>query len=202
MRENFTIEQAKAYLQEHQYGRLRVIYDGKQRTIANSAFGTGVLVNIPHKRYGHWIDWAKVEKVWRDVPPSDQKITEKFIKKAKKATFTNSFIRKCLEADVTKGPCANNLTTGTSIDGNIISLTSIGKEHPYWVNLFREALAERRGFHSPRLPFRGYDATLWINDPDKHGEVCGGLSMEYKGCGNGYYYLLINDEEFIGADID
>ena len=203
MRENFTIEQAKVYLQEHQYGRLRVIYDGKQRTIANSAFGSGVLVNIPHKRCGHWIDWAKVEKVWRDVPPSDQKITEKFIEKAKKATFTNDYIRKCLGSDPTKGPCANRLSTGVPIEGKIISLKSIGRQYPNIERSFREALKAKKNYHSSRVPFRGYEATLELWHPgDNPDEINGSLSLEYKDCGNGYYYILINDDEFIGYDID
>lgn len=29
-----------------------------------------------------------------------------------------------------------------------------------------------------------------------------GLNMEYLNCGNGYYYMLINREKFIGIDID
>ena len=29
-----------------------------------------------------------------------------------------------------------------------------------------------------------------------------GFSKEYRNCGNGYYYLLINDEYVIGYDVD
>ena len=29
-----------------------------------------------------------------------------------------------------------------------------------------------------------------------------GLNMEYENCGNGYYYMLINEDRFIGIDID
>ena len=36
----------------------------------------------------------------------------------------------------------------------------------------------------------------------KNGEMAAGFSKEYRNCGNGYYYLLINDEYMIGYDID
>lgn len=34
------------------------------------------------------------------------------------------------------------------------------------------------------------------------GDVMGYLSPEYKDCGNGYCYLLINEDKFIGYDKD
>ena len=34
------------------------------------------------------------------------------------------------------------------------------------------------------------------------GDLNAGFSKEYRGCGNGYYYLLINEQTFIGCDID
>jgi len=37
---------------------------------------------------------------------------------------------------------------------------------------------------------------------DKSDAKTAGFSEEFRGCGNGYYYLLINDENFIGYDID
>ena len=33
-------------------------------------------------------------------------------------------------------------------------------------------------------------------------DMAAGFSKEYRNCGNGYYYLLINDEFMIGYDID
>ena len=32
--------------------------------------------------------------------------------------------------------------------------------------------------------------------------MAAGFSKEFRNCGNGYYYLLINDEYMIGYDID
>ena len=49
--------------------------------------------------------------------------------------------------------------------------------------------------------FCGYDGTLWC-EPDGEGGMKAGFSKEYRDCGNGYYYLLINDKFMIGYDID
>ena len=35
-----------------------------------------------------------------------------------------------------------------------------------------------------------------------NGDVKAGFCKEYRNCGNGYYYLLINDTYVIGCDID
>lgn len=73
---------------------------------------------------------------------------------------------------------------------------------------FREALKERRDYNSHRFDFRGYDGSLWLKVIEKDdgyyniGDIAAGFSKEYRGCVNGYYYLLIDDEHFIGADID
>ena len=37
---------------------------------------------------------------------------------------------------------------------------------------------------------------------NRKGDVMAGFNKEYRDCGNGYYYNLIDDEHFIGADID
>lgn len=36
----------------------------------------------------------------------------------------------------------------------------------------------------------------------KQGDIHGGFSKERRNCLNGFYYLLINDSNFIGYDID
>ena len=133
---------------------------------------------------------------------------EKFRRYASHATFPSAFVRKCLAADPTKGCYENRLTTGTRIDGEIISLKAIERYAPWAVGEFRKALMERREYHSYRFDFRGYDGSLWIDIADKDdnyyrkGDVMAGFSKEYRGCGNGYYYSLIDDEHFIGTDID
>lgn len=202
-----TIEQAQAYLRENTYGKLRAVirdpyYGERNATICNG--NSCVIVLKPRsKRHGYRLDWDWVQKIWHEVI-EPKNMTAKFTDKAKKATFTNPFIRKCLNACPTKSPYENGLSTGVPIEGQIITLKSIEKQYPYIVSQFRRALKERRPYNSLSRPkFRGYDMTLslWWADEEKT-ELSGGLSLERKDCGNGYYYLLINDDEFIGYDID
>lgn len=148
--------------------------------------------------------WSGMVKVER----SETDIVAKFKRYASRATFPSAFVRKCLEADPTKSCYENHLTTGTRIDGEIISLKAIERYAPYAVQEFREALKERRDYNSHRFDFRGYDGSLWLKVIEKDdgyyniGDIAAGFSKEYRGCVNGYYYLLIDDEHFIGADID
>ena len=133
----------------------------------------------------------------------------KYQRLASKATFTGPYIKKALNPDPTKSLYENGLTTGTRIDGQVISLKAVEK----WcgeltMQQFREALREGKKFYSLRFDFRGYDGSLWVEPCEIEGDTSGkrvlsaGFSKEYRGCGNGYYYLLINDENFIGYDID
>lgn len=69
------------------------------------------------------------------------------------------------------------------------------------MQLFRQAMKEKKSFSSFRFDFCGYDGTLWC-EPRENGDMAAGFSKEFRNCGNGYYYLLINDEYMIGYDID
>lgn len=149
-------------------------------------------------------NWRGIEKVQRNEADT----VAKFRRYAARASFPSAFVRKCLAADPAKDCYENRLTTGTRIDGEIISLKAIERYAPYSVCEFRKALMERREYHSYRFDFRGYDGSLWIEIADKDdgynrkGDVMAGFSKEYRSCGNGYYYSLIDDEHFIGTDID
>ena len=66
---------------------------------------------------------------------------------------------------------------------------------------FREAFKKKEKYSSYRFDFCGYDGTLWC-EPKENGDMIAGFSKEYRNCGNGYYYLLINDDCVIGYDID
>lgn len=149
-------------------------------------------------------NWRGIEKVQRNEADT----VAKFRRYAARASFPSAFVRKCLAADPAKDCYENRLTTGTRIDGEIISLNAIERYAPYSVREFRKALMERCEYHSCRFDFRGYDGSLWIEIAEKDdgyyrkGDVKAGFNKEYRGCGNGYYYLLIDDEHFIGTDID
>ena len=69
------------------------------------------------------------------------------------------------------------------------------------MHLFRQAMKNKKSFSTYRFDFCGYDGTLWC-EPRDNGDMAAGFCKEYRNCGNGYYYLLINDEYMIGYDID
>lgn len=164
------------------------------------------------RRRGYSLPLSEIES-WLEIKKqvggkSRVNIVEKFKKYASRASFTSPFIRKCLSADPEKCCYENGLTTGTRIDGEIISLKAVERYAPYSVAEFRKALSERRSYRSGTFSFRGYDGSLCIEVADndtsylKKGDVSAVLSKEYRGCANGYYYMLIDDEHFIGTDID
>lgn len=153
-------------------------------------------------------------------------LIEKYKRMAGEASFTNHFIRDCLELpdfdewknhlvepsswEKDKNPRPKTLyelhvTTGTKIDGKVISLNRIAKKYPCEIEGLREAIRNKAAgqFITGRwAKFAGYDISIETNLDAASGDFRGFLSLEYAGCGNGYYYLLINDENFIGYDVD
>ena len=126
----------------------------------------------------------------------------KYQKLARLATHTNDWLRKIANADLDKSLYENRITTGTRIDGKCIGLATIEKYCSSWdMARFRTALKQGEKFSTGRFDFCGYDGTLWC-EPRENGDMAAGFSKEYRNCGNGYYYLLINDEYMIGYDID
>lgn len=208
MKKQLTLEEARNYLQENPYGKLRALYADPYRyytrnaTIRRSRAGSIIVLNPRSRTFGRPVCWDLVKSVWMETD-KEKNQTDKFIRKAKLATFKSDFVQTCLKADPSKSPYENGLSTGVPIEGKIITLKSFGKQYPWIEEQFREALKERRPYRSARVPFRGYEATLelWFTDEAKT-LMNGSLSLEYKDCGNGYYYLLVNDDEFIGYDID
>lgn len=103
------------------------------------------------------------------------------------------------------------ITTGNSIDGKVITLDRLARQFQYDILALRKAIRgeadsilpptviKERTFFS-RRPFAGYEATCSLKRFED-GSLMGYLSLEYKDCCNGYYYLLINDNTFIGYDV-
>lgn len=197
---------------------LHVRIDGKKRKlfINRNSNEIGIIAEGMKKRGYIFNSWSSIEKIY--LPNITKKLTEKDLQKklvlkyqkmAAKATFINPFIRKVINADLNKSLYENNITTGVPIEGQVISLEAIRKWCGQAIyDLFKEALQNKTNYDSSRFNFRGYDGSLWVSaykEGDtylKPGEVAAGLSKEYRGCVNGYYYLLINDDNFIGYDID
>jgi len=156
----------------------------------------------------------------------EYQIIEKYKRMAGEASFTNPFIRGCIalpdfdawrkdlvepnswEKDKEPRPKTLyelHITTGTNIDGKVISLNRIAKRYPREIERLRESIQTRaaRTIITGRwAKFAGYDISIETEYNAESGDFRGFLSLEYAGCGNGYYYLLINDDNFIGYDVD
>lgn len=200
---------------------LYVQYKGKRRRLfINYKQGDIGIIGIGKRKKGYvFSDWNGIDKIFDKVfdnskpakSPEEinRRMVNKYQREANNNGFTNPFLRKIAAADPTKSLYENGITTGTSIDGQIISLAAVQKWcGDYTMNRFREAVKNRMPFSSGRFNFRGYDGSLWVEVFDKDdgyhrkGDLTAGFSKEYRNCGNGYYYLLINEEHFIGCDID
>jgi thiol-disulfide isomerase/thioredoxin len=157
----------------------------------------------------------KVKKTEEQKLKSEYNTIAKYKKMAEQASFTNSWIEDCRKLptleEFKKDPKKNEygilynhgITTGNKIDGKVISLSRIEKQYPQAIQRLREAIANKENVDNiiSRAKFAGYEMSISVNKVDE-GDFMGTLSLEYKGCLNGYYYLLINDENFIGYDVD
>ena len=168
------------------------------------------------RKYGYVLDENRIQslvepKVKKVKTPDEInfKMISKFRKEALKATFTNEFIRDCIALPDTfekwvnegkKSPYEYSITTGCKITGDLVSIKSLAKKN-YWLQRLSEAIKNKENFLSGRFDLYGYDGSIQFKKED-NGDFKGWLSKEYRDCGNGYYYLLINDEYFIGYDID
>lgn len=207
--QNLTMHEAEAYLRNGDNPTsLYVRISGRRRRLfINRDEGVIGIVAIGKRKRGYvFHDWNSIEKVY--IPTEDSKAEEerkrilKYKRLAKSATFQNAWLRDIAKADLSKSLYENHITTGTTIDGKCIRLATIEKYcGDFEIQLFREALRNRQPYHSCRFDFGGYDGTLWV-DPKENGDITAGFSKEYRNCVNGYYYLLINDDTFIGYDID
>ncbi|MCC8119516.1 MAG: hypothetical protein LIP09_12330 [Bacteroidales bacterium] len=164
------------------------------------------------RKYGTvFYEWDRLEeitypKVYHFNPElankNEVRMIRKYQKLAAKATFDNKWLRDIRNADLNKSLWENHITTGSGIDGKCVSLDCIRRHcGDRIVDDFLAALKNRTEYQSYRFNFNGYDGSLavWICP---NGEINAGFSKEYRGCANGYYYLLINDTTFIGYDID
>ncbi len=192
----------------------KIFFNGKRLFVATNT--SICYFTKKSRKWGYPLSSLDIEKggeLYIEKPkensPDQKKFNSvlKYRKKAYLSTFTNDFIDRCRSLPETfdkwveegkKSLYEYSITTGNQIDGKIISLNSIAKASSFHINLFRSAVKGNYNYNSMRFPFRGYEATLEYNAEFKKGW----LSVEYKDCGNGYYYLLINDNEFIGYDVD
>lgn len=208
--ETTTIHPAEAYLRDADNPPyLYVRIGGKRRKLFINRDVNEIGIIAPGKRrQGYYFsNWTAIEKIYYPTTEKEEqdincKLILKYQKLAALATHNNSWLQKIATADLTKSPYENRITTGTKIDGQCIRLSTIEKYCGSMnMRLFREALKQGKKFSTGRFDFCGYDGTLWC-EPCENGDMAAGFSKEYRGCLNGYYYLLINDEYMIGYDID
>ncbi len=143
-------------------------------------------------------------------PDKEYTLIAKYRREAMKAQFTNSFIQDCRALPESKHQWIiegrkslyeYHITTGNKIDGVVISFDAIGKEYKHLMNEFKQNLANKIQYSSGRYRFRGQELTLSVS-VDENGNPRGYCAIEFIGCGNGKYYLAINNEKFIGYDVD
>lgn len=196
---------------------LYVMIGGKRRRLfINRDTGEIGIIAPRRRRRGYlFCAWNSIGKVCyptlkkSSAEERERRLVLKYRKMAEQATFRSPYLRKVMEADPSKSLFENHLTTGSRIDGKVISLKAVRKWCGEWiVRQFMEAVRECRRFDSGKFNFRGYDGSLWVEpceagkDGYRPGDLKAGFSCEYRGMGNGYYYLLINDDNLIGYDID
>ena len=204
-----TIHPAESYLRnETNPSSLYVRIAGKRRRLfINRDRGIIGIIALGKRTKGYvFTDWSSIEQIYypsqEQEANTDRKLILKYQKLARLATHTNAWLRDIANADLDKSLYENHITTGTRIDGKCIGLASIEKYcGTTAMRLFREALKNKEKFSTCRFDLGGYDGTLWC-EPRDNGDMSAGFSKEYRNCGNGYYYLLINDEYVIGYDID
>jgi len=196
------MHEAEKYLRENQAGSVFVRYRGNKRRLFITSCGEVCMVRKGDEYRGEpFSDWKGVSKIY--IHDSETLIQRKLVRlyrrEARKAPFTNSFIRLCLQADTDKSLYENGITTGNWNEGGIISLASIAKVAPLAVEAFESAFKQSVPYISWCFPFLGYECFLEVTVSGQ-GEATGQLTLEYKGYF--YYYRLINDKNFIGYDVD
>jgi hypothetical protein len=194
-----------------------ILTDGSKVRIFYGTFGFLCRYKPKSRKYGYrleefFIDSLVIKKSSTKTPDElTYKVISKFRKEALKATFTNDFIRDCVNLpksfdewvnDGKKSPYQYGITTGCKITGQLVSIKSIcGKLNSNYHDMIKNAIKDKKDFVTGRFNYNGYDGSLTLS-VDANGEFRGYFAKEFKNCGNGYYYLLINDDYFIGYDID
>ena len=198
--------------------RIAIMNDGTKRRIFLS--NNGVVCYFPKgmKRRGYPLNINEVtslieekEKTEIDIDQVEYKIVAKFRKQALKAKFKNSFIESCINLPATfekwvvegkKSAYHYSITTGCSVTGQLITIESFKKHLPDYVfNNIKNAIETQTSYSTHRFPYNGYEGSFEFKK-EENGDFRGWFNKEYKNCGNGYYYLLINEENFIGYDKD
>lgn len=127
------MHEAERYLRDPKTpNSLYIQYQGRRRRLFyNRDQNVCGIIAVGKRRRGFgFSDWDGIEKIFWPAPAedpaeTDRRLIRKFQREAAKAGFTSPFIRKIRNADYSKDLYENGITTGTRIDGQIISLEAV-----------------------------------------------------------------------------
>ena len=153
-KEMFGVESLKefiAYLRNpNNPSSLYVKINGKRRRLfINRQEGVIGIIAERKKRKGYrFYDWASIQAVYYPTGEDDKETVRKEVLKYKKlarlASHTNAWLRQIADADPEKSLYENHITTGTTIDGKCIRLSTIEKYCGCMVmECFREAFKKK-----------------------------------------------------------
>lgn len=154
-----TIHPAEAYLRNpNNPSSLYVKINGKRRRLfINRQEGVIGIIAERKKRKGYrFYDWASIQAVYYPTGEDDKETVRKEVLKYKKlarlASHTNAWLRQIADADPEKSLYENHITTGTTIDGKCIRLSTIEKYCGCMVmECFREAFKKKEKYSSYRF---------------------------------------------------
>lgn len=88
-----------------------------------------------------------------------------------------------------------------SIEGKVITIEGIEIQYPEIAKSTLDAIKNKTEYRSEAVRFRGYDMTVQITVTDDD-QILGCVMLEFVGRNKSYNYMLINENCFIGYDID
>ncbi len=193
---------------------LEVIYLGANRTIYFNRDTDNFTINIPSSSEFRmpFRNWNNITKVFdadnltrkqrtANLEQKKKKLSLKYFENAHNAEFTNSFIEACLRADIRKSPLENGLTTGSEIDGKLVSIDAIRKEAGEIVDDFLNAFKKRKVYRSKQFYMHNYYCSLYVEVEEKCLSV-GVFIKSSKNSDKHYRFLLINGRYFIGHSVE
>lgn len=129
------MHEAERYLRDPKTpNSLYIQYQGRRRRLFyNRDQNVCGIIAVGKRRRGFgFSDWDGIKKIFWPAPAedpaeTDRRLIRKFQRETAKAGFTSPFIRKIRNADYSKDLYENGITTGTRIDGQIISLEAVRK---------------------------------------------------------------------------
>ena len=159
------------------------------------------------KRLHVFTNWASIEKTYYPSQKQKWTRTEKLILKYQKSKASACHAHKRLVAQNSLKRLLENPFTRTVLrPAHASTASASGFLHRKILRNGEYAAfptsheGEEKFFLFP-LRFTAMTARCGAERAE-NGDMAAGFGKEFRNCGNGYYYLLVNDEYMIGYDID